>query len=262
MNVAPIKPFSIVHSGNPDIVVVPCHNESKRFNPGLLKQAVKQTNTNFLFVNDGSTDNGATLNLLDDLKKRFHGRVDFISLEKNKGKAGAVREGILAALEREPKHVGFFDADGAVPFAQSRQMSDIFAQSKDARVVIATRSRLAGRDVDRTSMKYLSQTIISNMANVLFSPKVEDTQCGAKMIKSSQLRQVITEPFNVNWIFDIELLTRLSRLLENINNKRWLFEYPVPRWKEVGGSTRKPSSYADALKDYFRLLKLYGIKKI
>ena len=262
MRIDSVRPFSIVSLGNPDIVVVPCYNEAKRFNPDMLAQAVEETSTHFLFANDGSTDKGATLNLLDDLKRKHPGRVDFISLEKNQGKAEAVRQGLLAALQRQPKHAGFFDADGAVPFVQSRQMSDIFVQAKDASAVIAVRSNLAGHDIDRTAMKYLSQAIISNMANVLFSPKVQDTQCGAKMFDSVQLRQAIVEPFSVNWIFDIELLTRLSRLEDNKRNKRWLYEYPIPVWKEVGNSTRKPSSYAEALKDYFKLVKKYGIRRL
>src|SRR5438105_7450145 len=74
-------------------VVVPCYNEEKRLDPGAFRgRAIAGHDVSFLFVNDGSRD--GTLPLLRAAN------FDVLDLERNSGKAEAVRQGIVAAIER------------------------------------------------------------------------------------------------------------------------------------------------------------------
>ena len=78
------------------MIVVPCHNESRRLQPALFRQFVAaHNNIQILFVNDGSRDN--TLAILEGLagSDPFHFQV--LDLQPNRGKAEAVRQGILQA---------------------------------------------------------------------------------------------------------------------------------------------------------------------
>jgi glycosyltransferase involved in cell wall biosynthesis len=98
----------------PDInvcIVIPCYNEEKGF---LLEEyssfIEKHHNVLLCFVNDGSTDN--TLKILTRFKKKYSQKVEIVSYEKNKGKAEAVRIGVLYCNDRyEHKYVAFLDAD-------------------------------------------------------------------------------------------------------------------------------------------------------
>src|SRR5438067_10313369 len=84
-------------------VVVPCYNEEKRLDVGAFRgHFVPGHEVSFLFVNDGSRD--GTLPLLRGAN------FDVLDLERNSGKAEAVRRGIVAAMERGADVVGFWDA--------------------------------------------------------------------------------------------------------------------------------------------------------
>ena len=92
-------------------LVIPCYNEANRLDTAAFKNfRLPSDQIEFVFVNDGSTD--GTLQLLQTLP----GSV--VNLERNSGKAEAVRRGILAALDRKPDIVGFWDADLATPFSE------------------------------------------------------------------------------------------------------------------------------------------------
>jgi glycosyltransferase involved in cell wall biosynthesis len=67
------------------LFIVPCYNESKRWNKAYWEKMVSLSNTFWVFVDDGSTDN--TQNLINDLK---HGNIKLIKMLKNCGKSEAI----------------------------------------------------------------------------------------------------------------------------------------------------------------------------
>jgi glycosyltransferase involved in cell wall biosynthesis len=90
-------------------IVVPCYNESKRLRSTEFENYLTdKTSVCFIFVNDGSTDN--TLEIIDQLCNSNPGQVMYKSLEKNKGKAEAVRQGFLMAIELGFENIGYWDA--------------------------------------------------------------------------------------------------------------------------------------------------------
>lgn len=239
-------------------IVIPCYNESKRINPNLYLDGIKDFSSQIFLVDDGSRDN--TFSVLKNLERSAPDRFIAIKSIDNNGKAEAVRRGMREALDRKFKFIGFMDADLATPFSEVPSFLRVFKENPEVNSVIGTRLKLAGHKIDRSNSKYFMQRVIAAMGNLLFSPKVSDTQCGAKMFKADVLQPAIKEKFSVDWLFDQELLTRLSRLNEN-KNKNWLYELPLSKWTEVGGSHIKKSDYLKCLKDYFKLLMKYGIKK-
>ena len=94
-------------------VVVPCYNEEGRLEVDTFAEFVKgRPWLRFVFVNDGSADGtGAVIEAAAQRSERIRA----LSLERNQGKAEAVRQGILAALEDGPDLVGFLP-----PSAQDR----------------------------------------------------------------------------------------------------------------------------------------------
>ena len=69
------------------------YNESKRFNyQHWFSILENNSSVNFLFVDDNSTDD---IEYLYNLRKNFT-NVHYLKLEKNFGKANAVRQGLLS----------------------------------------------------------------------------------------------------------------------------------------------------------------------
>src|SRR5437667_5768961 len=103
------------------LLVVPCFNEEKR----LDTDAFRAFDADFLFVNDGSRD--GTLRVLESLRDSDPRRFSILDLERNSGKAEAVRRGILAAIERGAEVTGFWDADLATPLSEVPEFLEVLA---------------------------------------------------------------------------------------------------------------------------------------
>src|SRR6185436_9279463 len=79
-------------------IIIPCYNESQRIDFAPFREFIREKQgVTFCFVNDGSKDN--TLELLQNFEKEFPERVMAISLEKNCGKAEAIRYGVNTVSE-------------------------------------------------------------------------------------------------------------------------------------------------------------------
>jgi dolichyl-phosphate beta-glucosyltransferase len=80
-------------------LVIPCFNEEHRLPVDELRRfSVPGLELELVLVNDGSGD--GTLRLLESLHEEQPERFSVVNLAQNSGKAEAVRQGILAALER------------------------------------------------------------------------------------------------------------------------------------------------------------------
>ncbi len=235
------------------VIVVPCYNESKRLNKdAFIEAAAKEKGLHFLFVNDGSTD--STLEVLNGLKKANPAQLDYLSLEKNSGKAEAVRRGFAAALEGDSVNIGYWDADLATPLEEIEKFCRILDETKAA-LVIASRVRLLGRDIQRRAARHYLGRVFATFASMLLKIPVYDTQCGAKIFKrSDDLKKAFSKPFNVKWTFDVELFARLL-LLNREASGAWV-EYPIEKWADVKGSKLKQT---DFLKGGIEFLKIFSI---
>ena len=85
-----------VHLGPRVAVLVPCYNEEARLQGEAFLAFLDRPGVHLLFVNDGSSD--GTLTLLQGLSDALGERAAVLDLERNGGKAEAVRQGLLRAL--------------------------------------------------------------------------------------------------------------------------------------------------------------------
>lgn len=218
-------------------LVVPCYNESKRLDPKAFLGALeKDPNISFLFVDDGSSDD--TLAILQDMQEMNPAQVDVLRLEKNSGKAEAVRRGMLVSLEGAFDNVGYWDADLATPLVEIEGFCRLL-ESTDVEIVIGSRVRLLGRKIERNALRHYFGRVFATCASMLLDISVYDTQCGAKILKnSSSLGRVFGRPFKVNWTFDVEMLARLPMVKQESSREassRWV-ELPLAEWVDVAGS--------------------------
>jgi len=239
-------------------LVIPCYNEAERLPVADYRAfLVASEAIDLLFVDDGSTD--GTFDILREMAASGGDRVSALRLPENRGKAEAVRTGILAALDGDPRYVGFWDADLATPLDSVLEFREILELNDQLDWVLGSRVRLLGRRIDRKPHRHYVGRIMATMFSAWLHLPVYDTQCGAKMFRASEeLRAIFAEPFVTGWLFDVELLARLIRARGDIASvRRSVIESPLPRWIDVKGSKLGLRSVVPVLGDLIRLRFAY-----
>jgi len=242
------------------IVVVPCYNEANRLDAVRFQEfSASHAAIEFLFLNDGSTD--GTLGVLERLHAVDSTRFRFVHLSRNSGKAEAVRRGILVALDESPDYVGFWDADLATPLDEIPHFCRVLDEHPMLGMVIGSRLRLLGHQIDRRPLRQALGRLFANMAGILLGVGIYDTQCGAKLFRANQTcAALFAEPFRARWIFDVEMFARLvaaSRQFGGPGLEHLVYEYPLDRWRDVAGSKLRPHDFVWSLAELVRIYWTY-----
>ena len=232
------------------VIVVPCYNEAERLDTSEFQHYVKECefHCQFLFVNDGSTDD--TQAILDKLSEQNPEQFRVLSLTQNSGKAEAVRQGLCLALKDQPHVVGFWDADLATPLVGIEMMREIFFQHPKIQIVFGSRVKLLGRSIERRPIRHVLGRAFATIASLLLKLPVYDTQCGAKLfLVNPMLGEILSEPFHSRWVFDVEIIARAIQQTTGGAKSivGMIYEYPLPAWRDVQGSKVKPMDFFRAI---------------
>jgi glycosyltransferase involved in cell wall biosynthesis len=230
------------------IIVVPCYNEAARLDVEAFRRFAANHGQRLLLVNDGSTD--ATLAVLERLSAADPQHFLLHSLERNCGKAEAVRQGVLRALERQCDVIGYWDADLATPLDDIPRFQEFLETHPQVQVVMGARVRLLGRHVERRLLRHYLGRAFATVASFTVGLPVYDTQCGAKLFRvTPETVRLFAEPFRTNWIFDVEILARFvrDRKAAGQSAETAIYEWPLDCWRDVAGSKVRA-------RDFFRAL--------
>jgi dolichyl-phosphate beta-glucosyltransferase len=237
-------------------LVVPCYNESRRLQTELFVHWLStQTQTHLILVDDGSRD--GTLAVLDGIREQFPEHVTVLPLKPNRGKAEAVRNGLLYALDHlRPEIVGFWDADLATPLDAFDRFVSVLDHRADIEMIFGSRVKLLGRHVERRPYRHYLGRIFATAASVMLNLPIYDTQCGAKLfVVRPHTRRIFADPFLSKWVFDVEIIARYlqmercdATLLENR-----IYEYPLETWVDIAGSKVRPKDFITAFWDTVRI---------
>jgi dolichyl-phosphate beta-glucosyltransferase len=240
-------------------IVIPCFNEEERLDQAAFERFAAETpEVSYVFVDDGSADD--TKRILEELADRLSGRASVVALEKNSGKAEAVRRGVNCALERQPDYVGFWDADLATPLDVIREFSGLLDTHPQIQMIMGARVQLLGRRIERSPLRHYAGRIAATAISTVLGLRVYDTQCGAKLFRSDAARELFGEPFRTRWIFDAEIIARLIARLGAHSSRAArdvIYEYPLHMWMDVRGSKIGPSDYLRAAVDLHRIYHHY-----
>jgi glycosyltransferase involved in cell wall biosynthesis len=235
------------------VVVVPCFNEEERLDREAFARYAREGRAKLLFVNDGSSD--GTEQVLRELTGASDGRAGLLSLEQNAGKAEAVRQGMLRALDEGAAVVGYLDADLSTPLEEADRLEDRLRVG-GGQVVLAARVALLGRMIERKAVRHYLGRVFATFASMILDLPVYDTQCGAKFFRASPtLRHALDEPFLSRWAFDVELIGRLLTggpgapplSIEDFE------EVPLYEWRDVEGSKLRTGHMVGVLGDLARI---------
>ena len=238
-------------------VVVPCFNEAERLDTEAFF-SFDAMPADFLFVNDGSTDE--TASVLNRLVAHDPSRFRVLTLDRNVGKAEAVRQGILRALDGGPDYVGFLDADLATSLDEIPAMVRLLDERPAVLGVLGSRVRLLGRRIDRRLSRHYVGRVFATLVSIVLRLPVYDSQCGAKFFRATPaVASVFEEPFLSRWIFDVELLARFVRFgaAAGLDPDQVLVEHPLTEWHDVPGSKIRLRHGVRALVDLVRIRRWY-----
>ena len=219
MIVSRLPPFS---------VAIPCYNEAARIGETVRATldylAAESTDAELVVVNDGSTDETATIvrNALAGAKIQTRLLENF----PNRGKGAAVRSGLLAAT----RPIGlFFDADLSTPLSEIPKVVEPIANG-DADLVFGSRAldrKLIG--VHQPWRREQAGRVFNLIVRLATGMPFWDTQCGFKAFRLNVCRPILEKANTIGFAFDVELLFLAYRAGLRLR------EVPV-RWNHAEGS--------------------------
>lgn len=227
-------------------VVIPAYNEATRIASTLQKihEYLRSSCPGFeiLVVNDGSADSTA------ELAGRFcetMPELKILGYKINRGKGFAVRTGVLAA---RGELVLLTDADLSTPIDELPLL--LASIRKGAPIAIASRHLAQSKIIVRQPLhrRYLGRAF-NLLINLLGIRGFRDTQCGFKLFRAAEARQIFSRLKTPGFAFDVEALILARRFGFRVD------EIPV-RWANSSASRLRPIQ--DSLSMLLEILRMKG----
>ena len=188
-------------------VVIPAYNEATRIGPTLDRVLAYMRSRGepfeVLVVDDGSVDGTA-----ETVERRGDSEVRVLVLAANQGKGAAVRRGVE---ESTGEFILITDADLAAPIEDLERLEP-FARNGHA-VVCGSRA-LAESEIRirqpfyRDRMGKMFNFIIRSLGLSSF----HDTQCGFKLLRAGEAREIFARAHIDRFAFDVEILYLADQL--------------------------------------------------
>jgi len=182
-----------------------------------------------------------------------------LRLERNGGKANAVRRGVLEAFRLPVELIGFWDADLATPLDAIEEFANVLERRPNVQLAIGARIRLLGRRIERGVLRHYSGRGFATLAALALRLPVYDTQCGAKVFRATPtFERIFAEPFELEWTFDVELIARLMRSVRRSGDdaRELVVEVPLQQWCDAPGSKLRMSHVPRIAWEALRLFEI------
>jgi len=232
-------------------IVIPCYNEEKGISIREYSTFLENNSEVFIcFVNDGSTDN--TLEVLNVLKTKYENQIHILSLEKNSGKAEAVRAGInYCNLNSKHQFIGYLDADLATTLEEFIELRNHL--KGEIIFSFGSRIRKIGSTIERENSRFLIGRVVATFISNILDIKVYDTQCGSKLFTREISEKLFQKEFLSKWLFDVEIFYRMIHIFGREKALVKMLEIPLKLWVEKGDSKVK---FTYGFKLWFDLFKI------
>ncbi len=184
-------------------IVIPAYNESARIGRALAEVLrtldEKRWNAEVLVVNDGSTDN--TASIVENFVAKDP-RVRLIQNPTNRGKGYSVRNGLLHG---SGNIVMFTDADLSSPMEEAERLFDAIRDGAD--VAIGSRWLERSRQtIHQPLYRQIFGRCFNMVTRMVMRLPFADTQCGFKAFTRSAAQTIFQLQRIERWGFDPEIL--------------------------------------------------------
>ncbi len=183
-------------------IVIPAFNEEERLRVSLPRVLEylrgREMQYEVLVVDDGSRDRTAEV-----ARGYSNTGVEALSLERNQGKGGAVRHGVLAS---RGQRVLITDADLSTPIEDLEVLEAELAMGSTG-IAIGSRALDASQiQVHQPLYRELMGKSFNRLVGLLALRGIRDTQCGFKLLEGNTARELFAEVVTRGFSFDVELL--------------------------------------------------------
>ncbi len=237
------------------LLVIPCLRERARlpvFLPGLLAALAEvRAEVDVLVADDGSglEEQEWLQGYIAELQKSAPALLAPLLRSENSGKGGAVYAGWQTASPVHT-HVGFVDADGAIPPGETARLCALVSHSP-TRAIYAVRTGTEDTTVQRHPARALAGRFFRGLVQFLFRFPIPETQCGCKIVPGDAWRSCASRLTELRFCFDVELTWHLLHQGTEI--------HPVPvDWVEIPGGQLRATSVLAMIRSLVRLRRQLG----
>ena len=204
------------------LIVVSIYNEANILSEKLtyLYKYLMTTTYSFQLVLSVDDSGDDSVRIATEFKAQ-NDHVEVIVHHEKKGRGFAVRE---AWKKFDAEYFSFIDADLAMGVDI---ISDSLSFLNNSKYDIVTASRYcSGSKVERPPLRNAVSKIYNRMLRIMFDEKLNDHQCGFKIINVQVKKYVLNKTDINSWFWDTELLVKA------IKSGFKIAELPVT-WKEI-----------------------------
>jgi glycosyltransferase involved in cell wall biosynthesis len=184
-------------------IIIPAYNEEKRIGRVLQEISefitINNLNWNLIISIDG---NDGTEEIVKDYSKKY----SFISYNKKGSRAGKGAAIKRVVKEATGEFTIIMDADGSVNF---QAITDNLSLVNNYDVIIFDRYSKKGNRIP--ALRRIPSRGFNALVKVLFGIRVNDTQCGYKIVRTEMLKRAFSQISITNAFFDVALLFYLKR---------------------------------------------------
>jgi glycosyltransferase involved in cell wall biosynthesis len=182
--------------------VVPAYNEEKRLRPTLDAWveffATQPYRAELVVADDGSRD--STPDIALDVA-RAHPEVRLVKLDRNQGKGGAVKAGMLSA-----RGEAVITVDADLNISPSHIPAALAKLDAGADVVLGMRSLREYSSAENSVLRLVAGLLVQVTRRLLMLTFVRDTQSGFKMYRRDVAQSIFGETLIRSFAYDIEAL--------------------------------------------------------
>jgi dolichyl-phosphate beta-glucosyltransferase len=191
-----------------------------------------------LVVDDGSSDN--TSKITKDFNSKY---VRLKKLSQNRGKGGAIREGIK---DSKGDYIVFSDADLSVPINTIEKFMEFFDSGSE--VVIGSR-RIPGATIAiaQPAHRELMGRVFTFISKVMTGVFISDFTCGFKGFEKKAAREIFKRSMVDRWAYDSEIIFLADQLGYKID------QVPVTWENREDTRVRLRGVVFETLKDLLRI---------
>lgn len=227
-------------------VIIPAYNEEQRIADTVMDISRYLSRQGYPFeiivVNDGSKDK--TAEKVKNLQATIY-NLELIDNEKNKGKGGAVKDGMLAA---QGQYRLYLDADNAITIDH---LDKFWPYIKEGYDIVIGSIELPGsiKREEYTGFGKIYRNVLGKLSKYLIRAttiwEIHDTQRSFKLFKKEAAEKIFPKQTIMRWGFDIELLVIAKEMEYKIK------ELPV-KWENPPGKVTF-LSYLNTLKELLQI---------
>lgn len=194
-------------------IIIPLYNEKKRLSSAFAEilrfhELNLFSQTEYIFVNDGSTDRSVDL-INQFISAHPEIKTRLISYSPNAGKGRAVKTGMLTATG---DYLLMADTDMSTPLSDIKKF--IPALESGAKIIIGSRK---SADSNLTKKQSWPRRQIGNFYGFISQWitglwQIKDFGCGFKLFEKEAAKRIFEKVRTPGWVFDVEVLLLAKKM--------------------------------------------------